>query len=355
MAKQANRMLIGGFVVIAVGILAASIVIFGSGKFFKSTEKYVLYFEGSIRGLDVGAPVLFQGVPIGSVSSIVIRAERSQMKTEIPVVIEVDPDNFQVVDDRKIQNGADETEKLIEMGLRAVLTLQSLITGKLLIELDFHPGTPVHFRNVREDYPEIPTIPSTTAKLGQALKKLDLEKMEAHLESILSGIDRLVNSPEMGEAVNKIKGAFEEIRQLIQKVEAKVDPLTDNLNRTVGDVGKLARDVDSQIEPLMENVSTTLFSYERLAREADTQVEALAASVDETLAEARTTLKQGNRTLSAVEGGLSENSPLIYQFEETLRDFSGAARSLRILAEYLKRHPEALLKGKGESSKSGGE
>ena len=75
MAKQANRMMIGGFVVLAVAILAASLVVFGSGKFFKKTNKYVLFFDESIKGLNVGAPVLFQGVPVGSVTNIVILAD----------------------------------------------------------------------------------------------------------------------------------------------------------------------------------------------------------------------------------------------------------------------------------------
>jgi paraquat-inducible protein B len=63
MAKQANRMMIGGFVVIAVFLLAASVVIFGSGKFFQKTNKYVMYFDGSIKGLEIGAPVLFRASP----------------------------------------------------------------------------------------------------------------------------------------------------------------------------------------------------------------------------------------------------------------------------------------------------
>ena len=75
MAKQANRMMIGGFVVLAVIIMAASLVVFGSGKFFQKTNKYVLYFDESIKGLSVGAPVLFQGVPIGSVTSIILEAD----------------------------------------------------------------------------------------------------------------------------------------------------------------------------------------------------------------------------------------------------------------------------------------
>ena len=75
MAKQANRMMIGGFVVLAVIIMAASLVVFGSGKFFKKTNKYVMYFDESVKGLSVGAPVLFQGVQIGSVTSIILQVD----------------------------------------------------------------------------------------------------------------------------------------------------------------------------------------------------------------------------------------------------------------------------------------
>ncbi len=96
MAKQANRMMIGGFVVLAVIIMAASLVVFGSGKFFQKTNKYVLYFDESVKGLSVGAPVLFQGVPVGSVTSIILQADLVKMKTQIPVLIEIDPDRWKV-------------------------------------------------------------------------------------------------------------------------------------------------------------------------------------------------------------------------------------------------------------------
>ncbi len=96
MAKQANRMMIGGFVVLAVIIMAASLVVFGSGKFFKKTNKYILYFDESIKGLSVGAPVLFQGVPVGSVTNIILEADLVKMKTQIPVIIEIEPDRWKV-------------------------------------------------------------------------------------------------------------------------------------------------------------------------------------------------------------------------------------------------------------------
>ena len=101
MAKQANRKMIGGFVVIAVGIMAASIVIFGSGDFFKEKNEYVLYFDGSVKGLNVGSPVLFRGVQVGAVRNIVIRSYRKELQTYIPVFIEVYPERFQVASDGK--------------------------------------------------------------------------------------------------------------------------------------------------------------------------------------------------------------------------------------------------------------
>ena len=97
MAKQANRMMIGVFVVIAVIIMAASLVVFGSGKFFQKTVKCVMYFDGSVKGLSVGSPVLFQGVQIGSVVSIILEVDPAKLQPLIPVIIEYEPEKFHVV------------------------------------------------------------------------------------------------------------------------------------------------------------------------------------------------------------------------------------------------------------------
>ncbi len=96
MAKQANRMMIGGFVVLAVIIMAASLVVFGSGKFFKKTVTCVMFFDEPVKGLSVGAPVLFQGVQIGSVTIITLQVDPVKMQTHIPVIIEYEPEKFQL-------------------------------------------------------------------------------------------------------------------------------------------------------------------------------------------------------------------------------------------------------------------
>jgi len=75
MSKQANKSLIGAFVVGAMVLVVAGILTFGSGQFMKELRKYVLYFDGSIKGLSVGAPVIFRGVKVGEVTNIKVRFE----------------------------------------------------------------------------------------------------------------------------------------------------------------------------------------------------------------------------------------------------------------------------------------
>lgn len=338
MAKQANRMMIGGFVVIAVLILAASLVVFGSGSFFKKTETFVLYFDGSVKGLSVGAPVLFQGVQIGSVKSIVIRSNRREMKVQIPVTIEVEPDKFEVGDDGGVRRDPEESvPELIDMGLRAVLTMQSFITGQLMIELDFYPGTPVNLRDTDKEYIEIPTIQSTTERLVQSLQKLDVAGLQKNIESTLNGIERLVNNPDLAEAILALKDVLVEMRHLVKKIDTKIDPLAGEIDGTLRDARKLVNNLDRQVDPLAENINKTVRDFDRLARNADTRVRAMTAALE--------------KTMSAAKGVVSEDAPLIVEMESTLREVSAAARAFRQLASYLEQHPEALIQGKGNPNR----
>jgi paraquat-inducible protein B len=337
MAKQANRMMIGGFVVVAVILLAVSLVVFGSGKFFKKTNKYILFFDGSVKGLSVGAPVLFQGVQIGSVESITLSVDPNKTRVDIPVIVAIEPDRFEVIrgGQRTAEIQGETGKKLVEMGLRAVLTTQSFITGQLMIELDFYPKTPADLKKIRTEYPEIPTIPSTTERLAQSLQKLDLEGMQHSLEDTLAGVDRLVNDPDLKASIGELKGVLSDARRLMQNMNARVGPLADGFDATVQDTRKLVKNLDGRVKPLADNVNKTVEDFGKLARDADARLGSLTNSLDKTLAGAR--------------GVLSQDAPLIVELENTLQAISDAARSIRQLADNLERYPEALIQGKGES------
>jgi paraquat-inducible protein B len=311
MAKQANRMMIGGFVVIALLILAASLAVFGSGKFFKKTVKCVMYFDGSVKGLTVGSPVLFQGVPIGSVVSIIIEVTPTTLHPRIPVVIEYEPDKFKVGGGAEVPRDPRKTIAiLIKKGLRAVLTTQSFITGQLAIEIDFYPGTPVVLRRETGEYKgyiEIPTIPSTTQKLFDALAKLDLERLQKHLESTLDGIDKLANNPNLPASLQALKETLQDTRKLVKRVDREVGPLATSTKKAVKDIGKLALDLNRRL------VGVT-------------------ASLDKTLSDAR--------------GTISQDSPLMVDLQNTLQELARMSRSFRQLADYLDQQPQSLIFGK---------
>ncbi|MGD0216234.1 MAG: MlaD family protein [Desulfobaccales bacterium] len=318
MAKQANRMMIGGFVVLAVIILAASLVILGSGKFFQETLNFVLYFDESVKGLSVGAPVLFQGVQVGKVTSIVIQADLAKNQIQIPVIIEIMPDEWKVRGGER--NPRKNVPKLIEKGLRAQLIMQSFITGQLMIELDFYPKSAVCYAPPQtdidyKDYTVIPTCRSTGEKLAKALENLDLQKLEKHLESSLAGVDRVVNNPDLTASILALKGTLQDASKLLTRVDRQVDPLAGDTKKTVQDFGKLARALDARVAGLADGM---------------------------------------DKTMSAARGTISEDSPLMVELESTLKEISAMSRSLRQVADYLDQHPEALIRGKGKPGGTGG-
>jgi paraquat-inducible protein B len=213
------------------------------------------------------------------------------------------------------ENWKENLTEFIKLGLRAQLVTQSMITGQLAIEVDMRPGEPIVLKNLDEDYPEIPTIPSTIARLFKQLEKIDLGEINERLQSILSGLDQLVNNPKLAESVTELDDLLKDARQLVEHLNAKIDPLTDNLNGTMTDARKLLNTADGELKPLADNVNKTLEDFSKLARDADT-------ILDPTLA---------------------------YELQNTLKSLSEAARSLQLLSEYLKRQPDSLLKGKDGS------
>ncbi len=318
MAKQANRMMIGGFVVLALILMAASLVIFGSGKFFKQTVKCVLYFDEPVRGLSVGAPVLFQGVQIGSVVSIVLTIDPAELQVQIPIIIEYEPERFHMLGDGEVSRDPQKNvPKLIERGLRAQLVMQSFITGQLAIELGFFPEAdicypPAQVDPIYRDYIVIPTCKSTTEKLMDALGDLNLKEIEKYLLSALASVDRLVSNPDLAASLRALKEALLKARKLVTRVDGQVNPLADHLKKTLKDIGKLANKVDGKVGEV-----TTGF----------------------------------DKTMSSARGVISPDAPIMVELENTLQKISAMSQSLRELADYLEEHPESLLLGKKKPDK----
>src|SRR5262249_49385960 len=138
--KSTNTKIVGGFVLGALALLVAALVLFGGGALFQRTTRAVTYFEGSVTGLSVGAPVAFRGVTLGSVSNVVLQMDAQTGTAIIPVYLQFDPSKITWIGGQALT--AQAKEDLIKRGLRAQLATQSLITGQQMVQLDLFPGTP---------------------------------------------------------------------------------------------------------------------------------------------------------------------------------------------------------------------
>ena len=296
MSKLANRPLIGAFVLGALALAVAGVVFFGSGKFLRNVYRDVMFFEGSVKGLQIGAPVMFRGVQIGHVTNVVLQVNVKDLRAFIPVYVEIYPQKMVMIGGAK-KLGEQELPLLIEKGLRAQLQLQSFVTGQLLVDLDFYPNTPIRLVGLEKEYPEIPTIATDVEQLRKKLESLPINEIAERLNEALAGINRLVNSRDLRESIG-------------------------SLNQSLKDADALVNNLNTKIAPQ------------------------IASNIKETLSAAQDTLRETSNAVKNINGIAAKNANLGYEIDRTLEQNAELSRSIRVLADYLERHPEALLRGK---------
>ncbi len=327
MSKQANKTVIGAFVVGAIVLITAGILIFGSGKFLEETDFYVLYFQGSVKGLNIGSPVMFRGVKIGSVTDISLKYDPKDLSMFIPVIIEIEQGRFQPIDGAEAQKRS--VEELIGHGIKAKLMLQSVVTGQLMVNVDFEKDKPVNLIGGKSEYPELPTIPSDMEQLSKTLENIPFEEIFNKLSGAVEGLQNILNSPALTGSIEAAEKVLKEIQKLAADIDSEIKPVVSDIMAT----SKAARKT-------MEQADKTLAMEEGVPAE-------LASGVNETLATVNNTMKKVDLTLSSLQGVAGEDSSTVYELNNTLEELTAAARSIRFLSDYLERHPEALLRGKG--------
>ncbi len=162
MSKPANTFVIGAFMVGALILLTAAVMIFGGGDFFKHKKRYVIFFESGLNGLNVGTPVKLQGVQIGEVVDISLEMDARTGRIFKPVVIEIEPELLRELSAKTSHTHSEikrnhDSQRLIDLGLEARLELQSLLTGLLYVDLNFYPDNPVYLTDL--DYKKLPELP----------------------------------------------------------------------------------------------------------------------------------------------------------------------------------------------------
>ena len=256
---------------------------------------FVLHFNESVRGLTIGAPVEFRGIKIGHVVDIKPEYDPETLTPKITVLIETEPERWGNIPVDSADS-RQRVQKMVDKGLRAQLKTGSLLTGQLFIGIDFYPDAPKDQIKYGGQFPEFPTIPAPlqiiTARVNELLSKLETVPIEQI-------------GKDLGDTLKNVKG-LSESKELLGAVEA--------LNKTLQETRQLVQNLDSKVAP-----------------------------------EISSTLEQAQKTLASVEGTLGQDSPLQHEMRQAIMELGEAARSIRILVDYLERHPNALIYGKGKA------
>ncbi|MGF1547855.1 MAG: intermembrane transport protein PqiB [Thiotrichales bacterium] len=267
---------------------------------------FVMYFDGSLRGLNVGAPIEFRGIRVGKVLDIDLRMDPKEREIEMPVLVELYPEVVTVPPAADAIEDAEETsqrldqhlESMIERGLRAQLNVGNLLTGQRFVDLEFQPKAGPRGPAKKGEYAVFPTVPTTLDEIARTatglvakLEQMPLLEIAQDLRETLKAVRTITTSAETRRSVENLAQALESLREL-----------TTTLNREVAPTGAQLRD----------------------------------------------TLGQLDKTLQTVRGSLGDDSPLYYELRQLLEELSATARSFDSLTDYLQRHPEALLRGKSE-------
>ncbi|MCX7098511.1 MAG: MlaD family protein [Methylococcales bacterium] len=338
MSKPVNPYTIGAFLVGSLALLIAAVLIFGGGQLLKTKTEYVIYFDGALNGLNVGAPVKLQGVQIGTVKEITLEIDPKFSRISKPVVIEIDPAVVLDADGQPFKAAAtlkqrqENAKRLIDSGLKAQLQTQSLLTGLLYVELNFFRDKPIILTGLHyKDLAELPSVPTTVDQIKNTADEMLTKLRQLPLEDI----------------INDLAVTMKEVRKIMTSDELKNNRLA--LTKSLNETEKLMANVNRNLIPLLGNLNSTAIETRALVKDFSRDLRPVMASTEKALNNATTALEtatdvlhESKHTLGSVEALTAPDAPL-WQSLEALR---AAAQSTKDLTDYLERHPDSLIYGK---------
>ena len=346
MRRRPHSTRIGVFMLVALALLVAAVVVVSGGGLFSTRERAVAYFDGSVYGLQLGAPVVFRGVRLGSVVGIGVVYQGAPGRYAIPVEIEIE--RGRIGNPQGSGLGVSVAD-LVAQGLSAQLSTQSLLTGLLYVDLDLRPGASAsRSAAAAGGLPEIPTVATTIQVLQKQLQQLDVGQLVSDLSAVAAGARQLVADPKLRQTLDELALAGTELRRLLARVDQRLGPLADSLQGTLGATRHTAEQWGGAVDRVggaidrvgraADSVNATMARFDRVADAAQPALDSVQRAADDLA-----------RTATALRSATSDDSGLLQQFERAAQDMARASRAVRDLADLLERQPEALLRGRSAS------
>lgn len=313
-SRKNPSFVIGSFIVGATVLTFALLIFFSGGNMFTDKERIIMYFDGSVQGLVVGAPIKLKGVVVGEITDI-----RLHFQNEEPVILTAV--SAELVMKRIHKKGAAITEEFFEEsvknGLRAQLNYQSFLTGLLYVELDFSPNSPLKLYKLQDDYIELPTVSTPFEEITKTIQELNLKGVVKNIDGLILQARNIVDSGQIQATLTSVSTAADSITIT-----------SENLNKEVLQFNSTRKELDIWL------------------KELNKQTPEIANQVNSNLVELQKTLVQFNKAADTINNTFAEDTPLVNQLNSTLEEVSRSAKAFRSLSETLEQQPESLLRGK---------
>jgi paraquat-inducible protein B len=304
----AKPALVGAFVLSGLALLVLALMLFAGARLFDREVQAVTYFQGSVAGLDVGAPVTFRGVRVGSVTRIGVNINLGNLSARVPVYMEINPSTVTLVG---YGGSSKQTyRRLILAGLESQLGMQSLVTGELRVDLDLKPNIHATYLGGNVDGDEIPSSPSSLQTLETEIADLPLKEIAQNANQTLVSIKRVTDAlgPRVAPLLDSLKQTSDAAHGTMDAAHLAADH-----------IDSLAIEGKQQLTDNGDALKGVLASSDRTVRDADT----LITSLNEMTA---------------------PNSRIRDDLQSTTRDLAASASSLRTFSHEIERNPSDLLK-----------
>ncbi len=332
MKTKISPTIVGAFVLGAMVLAIGGLLMFGGVNFFSKPQRFVVYFNESVHGLDLGSPVKLRGVRVGRVVDLNVRYDEKVAAAQIAVTCELSRNMTTDAQGVPIDvSNREELQHLVDSGLRARLDILGLATGLLFVQLDFfNPKEyPAPQRPPGEKYVAVPYVPSAISEFQNNLtdilndlKKADFAGIGRELRGVLTSTRKQVDALDVQGLVAQWKKTGATADEFLKSAELRQTFV--NLNGAVTDLRAVMQKLDAQVVPAGKELT-------------------------ETLVEAKTAMKSINETVGVARTFIANNSGVGSEVTSTLEQLSEAADAVKRLADFLERNPNALITGKKRS------
>ena len=270
---------------------------------YKQRIKTVMYFQTSTSGLADGSPVQIYGQQIGNVTDVRLELDPVNATARVRVAAEIQPERLRALGGQADDTPEAVSRRLVSRGMRAELTTTSYITGALAVSLDFPSSPPPGSVSMEDGAIVLPTlgggfsgIITTASEILQKVGAIPFAQIGSNAATLLATLNSTVGGPEVKQAINAATGALVDVQGLVRRTDAGLTPLMRRLPE-------------------------------------------IASNLDQTL-------NRASQLVGSVNNGYGSNSQFSRDLERLMSQFNDAARSVRLLADFLDRHPEALIRGR---------